>query len=271
MAEDTQQAQKEPVSETQDAPMPSAEQKTSDDQIQGEGADIQESSQETDADTSREAKIAAHNAQEFERLRDQLRDERVRREMLEASFQSMQPKAEVAQPAPIYDPDTGLLNEQVFTDVQRRSIEAEQRANKAEAAIQSLRLEQEERETFTVHPELNPNDQSFNKDLHIATRRILLDSQLNPNDYGGRQLSFKQAADLAKGVTNDPKIIEKAKKEGAQEALEQLTPKEQASLEATGSVGVRGSGVPMEDLQRRSRKGDLDAIVQRLNTTVRQE
>ena len=86
---------------------------------------------------------------------------------------------------------------------------------------------------------------------------------LNPNDYNGKQLSFKEAAELAKKMSGVS--VEAIKKEAIKETLEQLTPKEQASLEATGSstrrTQVTGS---VDELRQRTRKGDLDAIVERL-------
>lgn len=59
--------------------------------------------------------------------------------------------------------------------------------------------------------------------------------------------------------------VEQAKKEAASEAVEQLTPKEQASLEAAGNPGRRSqANSNLPDLQQRTRKGDLEAVMERI-------
>ena len=100
--------------------------------------------------------------------------------------------------------------------------------------------------------------------MNKRNRAFALDSMIHPEDYSGKPLSFKEAADLAK--SNLPaKKVEEVRKEAAKAAIEQLTPKEQASLEAVGSPDRRSQvEQPLEDLRFRSRKGDQDAIVERL-------
>jgi len=238
--------------EQQDAPMPSAE-------------PTEAPSEEAKVDGLPES-ASDRTKHEFEKLRNDLREERTRREMLESNFRAQQPKE--AAPEPIYDPDTGYVDANVLTETQRRALEAEKRATSTAEEVKQLRSELEARDAYTSHPELNPNDKSFNKELHVAARRVILDSMLNPDDYGGKQLSLKEAGDLLKQPTNT-EAVEEARKEGAQEAIEQLTPKEQATLVATGTPARRSDlGQSHDTLVERSRKGDLDAIAERMNRIV---
>ena len=251
------------VNDTQQSAMPTDDQKTTGTEVSGEAAQGEETSQTADEPVLPEG-VKERTAREFDKLQSQLREERAKREYLETVWSSMKPKEEPKAEVmpPIYDSQTGLLNEQALTDLQRQSLEAQQRAARAESTIQSYMEEKEKLETYSVHPELNPDGKSFNKDLHVATRRILLDSMVNPQDYG-KQLSFKEAGDLAKKVSQP--AVEAAKAEGAKEALEQLTPKEQAALEATGSPNRRNElSSNIDDLRYKTRKGDKDAIVERL-------
>lgn len=123
----------------------------------------------------------------------------------------------------------------------------------------------EERQTYEKYPALNPNEEGFNQELSKEVEARLLHSYVNPQKYGGRELSFLEAADLVKN--RDGKNVEKAKKDGAKTALEELTPKEQASLEATGRSDRRSSTTNLGDLQQKSREGDNVAIMKRLQNS----
>ena len=75
--------------------------------------------------------------------------------------------------------------------------------------------------------------------------------------------NLKQAGDLLK--TPSVTAVAEAKKEGAKEALEQLAPKEQASLDQVGSSNARTQTLEnLEGLRRQSRRGNSDAIMERL-------
>lgn len=263
-----------PENDTQESPMPSENQQTA------QPSEVEETAgQETEqaASTKSEAETLPENASErtrdqFEKLRNQLREEKTRREYMESVFQSTQTKPpEPVQEQPIYDPNTETFDYNRLNDVQKRTYVAEQRAARAEQAVQQYLHEQENRETYKEFPELNPNDmRTFNKDLHVTTRQILLDSMVNPQDYNNKQLSFREAATLAK--TRLPGAIESAKKEGAKEAMEQLTPKEQASLEAVGSPSRRGEALgELEELRRKTRKGDSRASIERMKRILSQK
>lgn len=251
MAEPTQQAEESPVNDAQDAPMPSADQQPSPQPVQE--ADVaSEQGSTLPEDASERTK------REFDKLRNQLRDERARRTYVESVFSGMQQPQAATVPDPTYNADPVS---QAFQEAQQ----ARQEAARTREEWQSYLQEQEDREAFAAHPELNPTDsKTFDRDLHVATRRIYLDAMLNPQDYGGKQLTLKAAGDLAKKVQTP--AIEQARKAGAQEAFEKLTPKEQAALEAIGNPNGRTemASSSLADLQQRSRKGDIDALAARL-------
>jgi hypothetical protein len=205
----------------------------------------------------------------FETLTRELKEERQRREALEGAFNTLKPKeVKPEQVLPIVDPDTGLLNEQALVTTQQRAIEAERQAQETKRQLDGLlegqkkqAQEREDQEAFTAHPELNPKNEKFNKDLRDITASLMLQSMVHPEDFGNKQLSHKEAGDKAKELI--AKISGNVKEEAAKEAIEQLSPKEQAALEATGSR-QRSNLTDLESLQRRTRKGDPEAIMERL-------
>lgn len=256
------QAEQAPVEEKQESPTPSEEQKAP--QVTEE-TPVPEKVEEAPKEPELPENVKERTSERFNELTAKLREERQRRLYLENIYQQIQqqPQTPVQQAPQLYDPNTGLLNEQALGELQRQVYDARNRAERAERQWQNWQLDQEERETYSVHPDLDPTTTKFNKTFHKQTRAILYDAMTHPEDYGGRQLSFKEAADLAKAI--NPKIVEKAKEEGAKQAMENLTTKEQASLEATGNPSRRTEvATDLDTLKRRSRKGDLSAIVERL-------
>ncbi len=206
----------------------------------------------------------------FDILTKELKEERQSREALERAFQTLKPKETVTPEtvAPIYDPETGLLNEQALSNVQLRAQEAEKQAQETKKQLDGYLEEQkkatqvrEDEEAFTAHPELNPKDKAFSKDLRDMTASLMLQSMIHPEDFGNKQLTHKEAGDKAKALV--AKLSGKVKEEAAQEAIEQLSPKEQAALDATGSHN-QSSDENIESLRRRTQRGDEDAIVARL-------
>ena len=274
MAEDSPQADMKPVTATPVAPTPSADQKTPTIGTTEPGA-APLAPGETPQPTQEEGLpegVSERTRQRIEKLTNELRLEREMR-LKNTSFFGQTPPAMKAEPMPLYDPTTGLLNEQAFNDVQRKAYEAEDRARRAEETLQRMEQvrvsdedERQRREAVTIYPELDSSDpKKFDRNFHVATRRVLQDSILNPEDYGlkGKSLTYKEAADIAKGTSQ--KVLDQAKQEGAVQAMEQLSPKEQAALEATGTPGRREGLTPaLPDLQYRTRKGDEQAIMERL-------
>ncbi len=204
----------------------------------------------------------------FDTLTKELAEERRSREALQKAFNTLKPKEEVETVQPIYDPNTGLLNEQALTNVQQRAMQAEREAQETKKQLadylegqKKVTQEREDQEAFIAHPELDPKNEKFNKDLRDVTASIMLQSMVHPENFGNKQLSHKEAGDKAKELV--AKLSGNVKADAARAAIEQLSPKEQAALDATGS-SKRGSQIDLSDLQRRTRKGDEDAMVDRL-------
>ncbi|MBM4401858.1 MAG: hypothetical protein FJ044_01275 [Candidatus Cloacimonetes bacterium] len=210
--------------------------------------------------------VRERTRQEFDKLQQRLREERQRREQLEQKFASTQPQQPQYPQATqstidqFIDPMTGEVN---VRGLNQAIAQTQQRAVRAEQMVQRYIEEQQSREAYVAYPQLNPDAENFDGDLHRRTRAFLLDSMMNPKDYGDKQLSFKEAAELAsRGLE---KAVAKAEEAGAKKALEQLTPKEQASLEAEGRSDRRKEAMAdLQKLREKSRRGDLEAIVQRL-------
>lgn len=173
------------------------------------------------------------------------------------------------------DPVTGeqYVNE---AKLQTAIANANARAVRAETAVrnyiqqqQAVEDDRQTREAYTAHPELNPNAENFDKGLHRRTRALLLDSMMNPVDYDGHALSFKEAADFAnEQTTKEATELEKKVEGQRQESIEK---KEQASLAAQGQTGVQPPPAEVSeelaDLIRRTRAGDPWALAQRLKNT----
>ena len=261
MADDKQAEQ--PETETQAEPMPSSDKQTT-----SESTDVGQATEGTVPtqedglpDTAKD-----RTKREFDKLQQQLTDERTRREYAEGVYNSLYQQQQAtakSETSPIVDPDTGLIDEKALVNLQQRTVQAEQRAAEVEQSVKGYISSIEDKEAFAMHPELNPNSDTFDKQLHVQTRRILTDSMVNPQDYGGKQLTFKEAGNMAKG--SSPKAVQTARKEGANEAVEKLTQKEQASLAASGSeANRRTANDNLEDLRNRTRHGDDGALLDRI-------
>lgn len=217
--------------------------------------------------------------QRFAELTKQLSEEKQRAKSLEDAYKTLSQPAQsraqdktetVATEESFIDPVTGFLNEAALANSQKRAIEAEKNASEAKATIERFMQDQkksaleaaqkaEATEAYTAHPDLNPDDKAFNKELHDFTTAIILQERY----MNGNELTFKQAGDRAKAAIN--KIVVDAKGEGAQEALSQLDAKENAALETTGSPSRRQTAQDnLETLRQQSRHGQPDAIVERM-------
>lgn len=250
MTDDPQKAQEQPVAEPQDSPMPSEE-------IKEEEVPAEKAEQPTEGLPE---DVKERTKREFDKLQTNLREERARREYYEQLFQQMQPQKE-EQPK-FVDPITGLPNEEALANLSKQTKDAARRAEDAEKRVLEYQQAQENKQVFAVHPELNPDDKTFNRDLHNLTRSFLLDSMVNPDGYEGKNLSFMEAAEKAKGLLKSN--VEEAKKLGAEEAIEQLTPKEQASLDAVGSPSRRTDIDNLDDLRLRSRDRNEEGRLARI-------
>lgn len=180
------------------------------------------------------------------------------------------------------DPNTG--EQYVNQDKLQVAIKATQeRAMKAERAVQDYITQQREAENrrqtveaFGAYPDLDPNNTKHNPDFLRHTRSLVFDSIMNKQEYGGVELTFKQAADLAhKYITQGQAAGDAAKKEieeqQQQQKVENETKKEQASLAPQGSGQSAQQAAGQEDWQAektrlvaQTRAGDMWALARRL-------
>jgi hypothetical protein len=200
----------------------------------------------------------------FDKLKKDLATERERRVRLEQTLQvpqqqqtQQQPESDSPYPE-YYNPETGEVDvvklnqrEQQF---QQQIQQLEQRTNTIAKAEQV----KQEQETYSAYPELNPSGEKFDQAFHDAVSGALTAAYLR-----GETPTFKSVADNVAEFAG--KQAKKAEKAGATKALEELSPKEQAAMEATGRSDRRTeTQQPLEDLQKKTREGNLDAIIERM-------
>ena len=181
------------------------------------------------------------------------------------------------------DPTTG----EEYIDQKKlksRLQEVQERATKAEQAVQNYiqnsekrELDKQNAEAYGAYPQLNPNAQDFDLELHKQTRALIYDSMINPQDYGGRSLTFKEAADRAKGpaqvtTANTGALQEPSGEQPpAQPNEEGQTLKEQGSLAASSQpqqvVAQETAQADQGALVSATRAGDTWALAQRLVNT----
>jgi hypothetical protein len=179
------------------------------------------------------------------------------------------------------DPASG---ERYINDVklQSRIAELNDRASRAEEAVQRYvetseqrEIERQNREAFSAYPDLNPADPKHDVVFHNQTRAVIYDSVLNPQDYGGKPLSFKDAADYVRGQQS--RLAEASQKpqqnattekdtQEQQQAAQEL--KQQATASPTGEIqtqrNVAQDVQELKRLQMATRLGDPDALAIRL-------
>jgi len=160
-----------------------------------------------------------------------------------------------------YDPTTGEFDAGGFQ--QHVTSEARQ------AASQQIDEFRQTQEAVGAYPELDPNSKNHDKEFYQAVRGRLLDSMLRPNEYGGKVLSYKEAADRVSGLNQ--KARKQVESEGAEKAMEEVAAKEAVGLEATSSSGRAAQAESVSETERLSeetRKGGKEgsaAIAERLN------
>ncbi len=131
-------------------------------------------------------------------------------QLLAQQQQQAKSAAPAAQPADPFtdftmkDPTTGeeYIDRQkmqnAFSTMRQQIEQANQAANQARQQAQQAEKDRQDREAFQTYPELNRGNQNFDPIFERNTRAFLTDSMLNAKDYGGRALSFREAADLVR-------------------------------------------------------------------------
>lgn len=200
--------------------------------------------------------VSERTREQFEKLKTQLREYR------ERAFQEQRYRETVGEQKPLYDPNTGLINLEALTDLQKRALEAEKRVMALEQGIQAKTQDAQIRDLYEAHPELKNPKTKEAREFFDEAERIWMHSQAYPEKYGGYSLSQKQAADLAKKRMG-------TKSENSQREDLQAESKEQASLGVSGrpTQGVQSKITSEEELQKLrigTRIGDKDSMIARM-------
>lgn len=243
---DQLQANTNPDAGGQVAPMPSANQNPetqASDVVSPKGENTSTTNEPTLPDGAKE-----RTTQEFEKLKTQLKEEKERRLQYERMFNQY--------PQYTPQPKTDFVDDPLEAQVSQLT-QQNQQLSKITQTLMADRDERQARSAYKAHPQLDPNNGNFNEKFHNAVVGYLANAYAR-----GQNISLKQAADEVIAVASGS--VEEAKKQGEKEALERLTPKEQASLEASSRSDRRNEIQGLEDLRMRTRQGDKSAILERL-------
>lgn len=256
---DQPQAEKVAETETQQEALPTPEQKTSEPVETTKVADVSQEPEVKETELELPQGSKERTTKQFEKLKTQLAEERAKRVRLERVFKPVQQQTQGVPEW--YDQETQSVD---VHKLQQRENILQQKIGTLENQLTGLTHKEEqkqEKEAYATYPELNPKSGNF--DDRFQKQLI---SFMATEFAEGRSPSMKQAADDIIALSESR--AKKAEKTGAKKALESLTPKEQAALEATGRSDRR---LPSEDLatiRARSRQGGrkgLEAVMERLS------
>lgn len=249
----------------------------------------------TDRSQEQWEKLTDNNRKLFE-ANQILQQELIKRSQAQQTFQPIQqPAQQQVVPQPVNpddfvfrDPVTG---ERYVDDVKLKSAIAESNRNaelarQEAAAVRSYiqaneqkQLQKEETEAFSAYPQLNPKGQEFDINFHNATSALILHSLVNPQNYGGRSLTFKEAADSVRTMNGvQPQVVAMNNIQGNVQPVPQGTPSGQSAQDLKVQASVNLPSQPQavipaqtqEDIQQlrvRTRYGDDEALAQRLMHT----
>lgn len=228
MAEDQQAEQI--VEETPQEPMPSSEQT-----VESQTEEVETSPQET---AELPEGVKDRTTEQFNKLKRELAEEREKRTRLERAYTPPQPTI-----PEWYDPNTGVVDPNRLQQREQMLLNELNTLKQQVSGYTKQSEAQQEKEAYTAYPELK-QDEQFHEEV---IRKMATEFAL------GRNPTMKEAADAVMGFAK--KLATKSEKEGARKALEQLAPKEQASLEATGRSDRRTPSQDLAQLSRQSRYG----------------
>lgn len=234
--------------------------------------------------------------QEFEKLLERnnelarsnavLQQEMQRRAQVNQQYAPLQaqPQAPQAQvdPRDFVEVDSNgveYINEQKLKskidEVNQRAMRSEQLVQNYIQTSEQREQERQNRETFSAYPELNPDptNDKFDRGFHNRTRQVMIDALVNPQEYGGRALSFKEAADFVKRDYSpaSPVTSMDAQNDAAQAAADSAAVKQQAAAAIVSQPQPARASEDDEALNRRlasaTRIGDDEALAIRLKFT----
>lgn len=179
------------------------------------------------------------------------------------------------------NPYTGdrVINEQrlksKLEELQEKTLKAEQAIQSYTQQAEEREIDRQERETFASHPELDYRDpKNFDPEFNRLVRATLTDSFYAKDEYGGRPLSFKAAADLVRtrfpkpvAAAAAPVVDNTAASNAAQQAKEQSSaqPTSQNRQQATQSASEEDA---LADLRYKTRYlNDDKALAERIMHT----
>lgn len=255
---DQPQAENNADQDSQQEPMPSSEQQSPEPKQPAEASPQGDSRGEQAGEEPKLPEgVKDRTSKEFDKLKRQLAEEREKRTQYERVLGQQTPQRPLESQAPWYNPETQEVDVNVLQNELNQLKQQNQTLQGTLQRYQQTQDKRQEKVAFKAHPELNPSGDKFNEEFHNAVVGYLA------NQYAqGNYPSLKKAADTIKKFGSSE--VKKAEKEGAKQALEQLSPKEQAALEAEGRSDRRQSVGTLEDLRARTRSGDDDAIRERL-------
>lgn len=256
---------------------------------------VQQPAAQPTVDASREKtreqfeKLLESNRKLFEAneaLRQELQTRQVTNQVFKPVDQTRQPSAQQVQvdmaDITYTDPNTG----EQYVDQNKlaaRIRQAEQEASKANQTVQNYiqaaekrEVEKQNREALSAYPELNPNDTGkFDAKFSREVRAALVDSMYNPDDYGGRPLSFKEAADFVRQT--NPKSQAPTPTQAEVDAAKAQAVAAGQELKQQGSAAVTSQpqfqpqqqemDTEIQALRARTRFGDDRALAERLKYT----
>lgn len=157
--------------------------------------------------------------------------------------------------------DINRLN-QALTQANEAAKRAEAQAREAQERLARFEENQQAKEAHEAVPEIDPlNKEKFDPELFELVRDRML-----RNMYEGRRQSLKEAAlDIKRKFR--PAVDEKVIEEKAVKTYKQSQVKkvQQGPIEQGRPTPEKIQEADIEDLRRRSRQGDSDAINERLN------
>ena len=125
----------------------------------------------------------------------------------QAQPQPAQPQAQPQSEWDFYEVDPKTGETYINRDRLNRTMkDIQERARRAEVTVQSYvktaeerEIERQNQETYASYPELNPKGEKFDKQFHLQVQGLLYSSFIGPDQFGGKPLTFKEAASLVRG------------------------------------------------------------------------
>ncbi len=154
-------------------------------------------------------------------------------------------------------------------ELNEKATRAEVTAQKLVQTTEHKEIERQNQEAWAAYPELNPtNKAGYNDTFGKMVEGVLMHSMMNAGQYGGRPLTFKEAADFVRGTTGQPTTQgtpAPATADDSGNALKeagsaQVPSQHQSSMNVEDTEELR-------NLQILTRRGNAEALARRLMHT----